>query len=418
MVPSARDILLRRDGLVFVEPQGTPAPAEHVRAVELELANLGYVVSVRLSRRLAQLGTAELAALSADLQRVLAAAVGAHVKHEPLFRTFPDGIPADTRTLYWQKVLVHLLQAVDQPCLCCKKHGTTHVLSPCEHVVCDHCFDGASYSACPVCEHAVDRSSPFFREPPVRVRGKEDVRFKLLDLGDDLDAAARALFESFCARPQAMSPADATDLTHLVHERRERVLPWLPERIVVKENMALVVGTLFKLLAPDAVLPAVRAHLRTATDVLRVIAAYSGASVALQGETVWRRVEIIDDHVPAWARVLRFLGKVAPRGPRTRTVNVPITVRRFKVAKLRRPLRRALFALLDGMAPDALAEDMLRHRSYWVWLGELLHPGEYASRYPNVARAFAIVRGQAPDGTPAPTFQTYHGKVEAAAAAS
>ncbi len=416
-VPSSRDIVLRRSGLVFIEPQGTPAPAAIVQGVELELAHMGYAVSTRLARRLAQLGTAALATLLTDLQRVLLAAGGGHVKHEPLFRKFPDSVPADTQALYWQKVLVHFLQAADQPCLFCKKAGTTHVLSPCTHVVCEHCFDGESYSACPVCEHAVDRRSPFFREAPARVRGKERVRFKLLDLGDDLEAAARGLFESFCARNQPMSPIDATDLTHLVLERRDRVLPWLPERIVVKENMAIIVGTLFKLLSPDVVLPAVRAHLRTATDVLRVLAAYSGASVALQGETVWRRVEIVDDRVPAWARVLRFLGKTAPAQPRTRTVSVPLTVRRFKVAKLRRPLRRALLSLLDGLPPDLLAEDMLRHRSYWVWMGEFLHPGEYASRYPSVARGFAIVRGQAPDGTPAPAFQTYYGKLEAAAAA-
>ncbi|HUQ04828.1 MAG TPA: MXAN_6230/SCO0854 family RING domain-containing protein [Kofleriaceae bacterium] len=417
MSTSVRDMLLRRSGLVFVEPQGKPAPADQVRAVELELAHLGYVPTTRLSARLAQLGTAELTALSSDLQRVLAAATGAHVKHEPLFRKFPDGVPHDTETLWWTRVLVHFVQAEDQPCLFCAKRGTTHVLTPCRHVVCDVCFDGENYSACPICGQAVDRRSPFFRDVPARARGNEHVRFKLLDLGDDLDVAARALFESFCARTQAMSPTDTSDLISLVQARGERVLRWMPERIPVKENMALVVVALFKALAPDAVLPAVRSHLRTATDVLRVLAAYSGASVALQGETMWRKVQIVDDHVPAWARVLRYLGAKRGAQSRTRTVNVPIVVKRFKVAKLRRPLRRALLAHLDGLAPDALAEDMLRHRSYWVWLGEFLHPGEYATRFPSVARAFAIVRGQSSDGTPAPPFQTYHGRIEAAAAA-
>jgi hypothetical protein len=416
-LPSVRDVLVRRSGLVFVEPKGKPAPAAQVRAVELELAHLGYVPSTRLSARLGQLGTAELTELSADLQRVLAAASGAHVKHEPLFRKFPDGVPADTHDLWWKRVLVHFLQAQDQPCLFCRKRGTTHVLTPCEHVVCDQCFDGENYSACPVCGRHVDRTSPFFRDVPARALGKETVRFKLLDLGDDLEASARALFESFCARTQAMSPTDTSDLVTMVLERREHVLPWLPERITVKENMAIIVGTLFKLLSPDAALPAVRAHLRTATDVLRVIAGYSGANVALQGEARIKQVKIVDDEVPSWLRVMRYLGVKNAKQARTRTVNVAITVKRFKVGKLRRPLRRALLAHLDSLAPDALAEDMLRHRSYWVWLGEFLHPGEYAKRYPNVARAFAIVRGQAPDGTPAPAFQTYYGRVEAAASA-
>ena len=417
-VPSARNVLLRRQGLVFIEPKGTPAPAALARAVELELANLGYVVSARLSARLAQLGLAELTALSAETQRELAAALGAHVKHEPLFRKFPDSVPADTLALWWRKVLVHFVQGEDQPCLFCRRTGTTHVLSPCTHVICDRCFDGSSYSACPACECAVDRSSPFFEEAPERVRGVEKVRFKLLDLGTDLEASTRALFDSFCARTQAMSPADVTDLVILVRERGASVVAWLPDKIVVKENLATIFGTLFRECSPDAVLPAARRHLRTATDVLRLLAVYSGASAALQGETQWRQVSIVDAHVPAWARVLRILGMQSNKPfLRTRTVSVPITVRRFKVAKLRRPLRRALLQLLDGMAPDSLAEDMLRYASYWVWLGEFLHPGEYASRFPGVARAFAIIRGNNPDGTPAPAFQTFAARVEAAAAA-
>jgi hypothetical protein len=414
---SIRDILLRRSGLVFVEPKGAPAPAPLVRAVELELANLGYAVSSRLRAQLARLGTAELTAVSADLQRALAAAIGANAKYHPLFRNFPDGVPTDTAALWWQKFLVYFFQGEDQPCLFCRRTGTTHVLSPCKDVVCDHCFDGSNYNGCPVCGHVVDRSSPFFKASPERQAGPENVRFKLLDLGDDIDAATRALFESFCARPQAMSPADVEDLTTIVRERRERVIPWVPEGIPVKENMAVIFGTLFRECTPDAVLPAAKEHLRTATDVLRLVAVYSGAKAALQGETKWKQVTIVDDRVPAWARVLRFLGAKNVPGNSTRTLTVPVLVKRFKVAKLRRPLRRALLALLDSFAPDSLVEDMLRHDSYWVWLGEFLHPGEHASRFPNVARAFAIIRKKSPDGTPAPSFKTHAARVEAAAAA-
>jgi len=101
-----------------------------------------------------------------DFRRWAMAALLAHAggeqKHEPLFRRFPHGIPKDTEALWWSKVLVHFFQAEDQTCLFCRRKGTTHVLNPCRHVVCDHCYDGSSYSACPICEHHVDRSSPFF----------------------------------------------------------------------------------------------------------------------------------------------------------------------------------------------------------------------------------------------------------------
>lgn len=389
MVATAREVLLRRHGLLFVEPRGEPPPGSLVQAVELELAALGYVASNRLSARMAQLGVDDLTALSAWAREALAAVVGTNRKLEPLFRRFPDGVPTDTMALWWQKVLIHFIQVEGQPCLFCRRSGITHVLSPCAHVVCEACFDGSNYSACPVCERHVDHESPFFRDSPVVVPLAAQVRFKLLDLGDDLDGAARALFESFCARKQAMSPADRADLVALLHDYRERALAWVPEVIPVKENVAIVFGTLFGACDPDAVLPAARQYLRTATDVLRLLAVYSGADASLQGEMMWKAV-----------------GGKPP---------AHIKVKRFKVAKLRRPLRRALLAILDSFAPDALTEDMLRHRSYWVWLGEFLHPHEYASRYSNVAAGFAVVRGQAPDGTPAPPFQTFHSRVEAAA---
>jgi hypothetical protein len=90
-------------------------------------------------------------------------------------------------------------------------------------------------------------------------------------------------------------------------------------------------------------------------------------------------------------------------------------VHRFKVARLARPVRRTLLALLEGMHPERLVEDMLRHRSTWVWVGEFLHPHEYAKRYPNVARAFQVVRGKGPNGEPAPVFRGWSTRLEAAA---
>jgi len=89
-----------------------------------------------------------------------------------------------------------------------------------------------------------------------------------------------------------------------------------------------------------------------------------------------------------------------------------LRVCRFKAVKMSRSFRRAVLELLDAMDGDRLIEDMCRHRSYWVWVGEFLHPHEYATRYPKAARAFQVVRKKAPDGTPAPDFETWHAKLE------
>jgi len=155
--------------------------------------------------------------------------------------------------------------------------------------------------------------------------------------------------------------------------------------------------------------------------VLRLIAVMSGADPALQGET---RHQIVDVKVPAiaarypglFARLLAAATTpaqvAAMTTATTHRVTVPTVVKRFKVAKLSRPLRRALLALLEGMGEARLVEDMRRHRSYWVWLGEFLHPHEYADRFPAVARAFHVVRRTAPDGTPAPATSTFNQTAE------
>lgn len=383
----------------------------------LELVALGYAASSRLRQGLTTLSVEQLSALRTTAIDALAAARGAGVRHRPLFRRFPRGIPRDTAALWFRRVSSHYIQTPDQPCLSCDREGSTHVLRPCEHVVCDGCFDGSNYSACPICNRHVDTDSPFFRPADLRDVPKESVRFERLDLGGDLDASARALFDDFCARKQALSPTDKADFGALIDDYAEQVLAWLPERIPLRENIALIFGRLFTRLPAAEVLPVARVHLTTATDVLRFLATFSGADAGLQGATVYEhRVARYEDlawfqhwetHHPEHAA--RYRGQ-------TTRVAVPRVVKRFPMAKLPRSLRRALLAILDGLDRDTLIEDMLRHRSYWVWVGQFLHPGEYAARFPNVAGAFAVVRKKDPDGVRAPKFRGFNARVELAAA--
>lgn len=415
--PSLRDILLTRRGLAFL-PSGTPASgtksggaADPVCAVELELAQLGYVPSARLRARISTRSIDELSAFRAASIAAILRHLGGDPKHEPLFRRFPEGVPQDTAELWWKKVLVHFLQAEGQPCLFCGRSGTTHVLNPCRHVVCDQCFDGSNYSACPSCEHQVDRSSPFFQPAPRRGPPAEKVVFKLLDLGEDEVQEVRRLFVSLCERKQALSPDDRQALTVLLREYKSRVLPWLPEKIPVRENVAIVFGTLFQECGPGEVLPVARRYMTTATDVLRFIAVLSGTDGSLLRETLFKVVDRTEPPSRFWSQVAKWIGAPAP-GPQHSKVTIPIRVCRFKVAKMSRPLRRALLSLLDGMDRDRLLEDMLRHRSYWVWVGEFLHPHEHAARFPNVAAAFQVVRKKTSEGTPAPRFRGWHSRLE------
>lgn len=427
---TVEDVLLKRKGLVFLPPEEawtkgvarepvTPVTEDHVRAVEISLADLGYVISTRLRARLGVLPLFELAIVRAHVIECLAQASGARQKHVPLFRKFPDDIPADTTALWWKKLLCRFFQAENQPCLFCRRTGATYVLKPCAHVVCEHCWDGANYSACPVCEKAVDRTSPFFLRAPTDdapLPNERNLKLKLLDVGEDAEQATRLLFVSLCERQQAMSPVDAAALTTIVAEAGARVVAWLPAKITVKENSALVFGTLLSKLSPDIVLPIAMEYLRTATDVLRMIAVLSGADPSLQGTPSY--VSVNRATPGRWAaQVEKLMATTWKHYPNATSVYVPYTKKRFKIAKLSRPFRRAVLSILESFDEERLFEDMLRHRSYWVWVGEHVHPHEYAKRFPKVARAFVIVRENVPDGTPAPAFHTFASKVERAIAA-
>ena len=408
---SVRELLLTRQGLVFLEATEAERQAELARAVELEFAQIGYVATTRLSERLAALPLAELDQFRKWAVAALLAHRGGNQKHVPLFRKFPDGVPADTTEFWWQRVLVHFLQADDQPCRFCRREGTTHVLRPCRHVVCDNCFDGANFSACPVCGRQV-HESPFFKPSDDAKLPSERVTFRLLDLGDNELEASRALFRSLCHRTQALSPDDREALTLLVKEHAERVPSWLPEAIPLRENIAVVFGTLFDCCEPAEVLVPARRFMTTATDVLRLVAVASGTDGSLLPAAIFKEVEPSQEPVRFWGKVAQLLG-APPPGRRTTRVMVPLEVRRFKVRKLPRAVRRSLLALLDGLPESQLIEDMLRHRSYWVWLGEFLHPGEYGKRYPQAHRAFQVVRGKEPDGSAVARFATWNAQVEA-----
>ena len=163
----------------------------------------------------------------------------------------------------------------------------------------------------------------------------------------------------------------------------------------------------------DRVFLRARAHWTSPTDIVRLIAAISGADPALQAQTVQRVVPVNDDTLARFPRKV-VPGSVGTKTSRGASMAVSIKSPRFKVAKLSRPLRRALLGWLDERPADTLLEDMLRHRSLWVWLGTFLHPHEVQQRFPKVAHAFWMLREQDPAGTKAPPAITFNGRVQRA----
>ena len=190
------------------------------------------------------------------------------------------------------------------------------------------------------------------RPPLPAIEAKLDV----IELGDPADL--RVIARELIGAATSISAQDKDDLRALVAYLRDDAGALLPERIPHKENLAFTATLLLDHPLADVLLTR---FFKTATDVLRLAAALSDADVSLAK---------------------------------------PPKLRAFK-----RPVRRLLLALVDRVpSPD---EDIWRRREVWLRLGERLHPGEHAKRFPKAAAAFARLRaGERP--------QTFRSTVEAA----
>ena len=182
-----------------------------------------------------------------------------------------------------------------------------------------------------------------------RTKLKDQPELTPLMLGNLADF--EQLFTQLAASNTSLSEQDKEDLAWFVAHYGTEIERLLPEKIPQKENAAFVCGLLF------ATLPALtERYLRTATDILRLAVALSGGDLSL-------------------AEACKF-----------RTLS--------------RPERRAILGLLERIS-DAV-EDMLRWKGRWLRLGEKLHPGEFATRFPKTAAAFHLLRND----LPSPTFNS------------
>jgi hypothetical protein len=186
---------------------------------------------------------------------------------------------------------------------------------------------------------------------------------RIVELGSVEDF--ETIFTRLAGSAASLTAQDQADLVWFVRQYRADVFRLLPAKFPFKENLALLGAQLVMHVGDDERTQRfLHEHLRTATDVLRLAVALSGGDVSLATST-------------------RF-------------------------ARFPRAQRRLLLALLDRS--NGLIEDMHRRVEPFKRLGERLHPGEYAERYPKAAAAFAVVRGRLP-------FVSFNSRVEVALAA-
>ena len=184
----------------------------------------------------------------------------------------------------------------------------------------------------------------------------EPPKYRLIRLGNREDF--ESVFTLLAGSKSPLSPADRVDVKWFVAQYRDDIRRLLPQAIPSKENLAVVGAELIRHVTDAAAL--LDPHVKTATDVLRLAVALSDGDVSL-------------------AEACKF-------------------------GKFRRRDRALLLGWVERAA--GRTEDMLRWKPRWVRLGERLHPGEYAGRFPQTAAAFDVIRNDRP-------FETFNGRVEA-----
>ena len=182
--------------------------------------------------------------------------------------------------------------------------------------------------------------------PPSEVKERfplvDITQFTQIDLGSDVDRFA--LFTQLASANVAWGAQDKEDVEEFVVVYGDNLLAHIPSNVPQKENAAALSQMLLAITTNAADLVGKFCH--TATDILRLAVAMSGGDVSLA---------------------------VKPR------------FKNFKRAE-----RVFLLELLNAVQNPV--EDMLRWKGYWLRLGEKLHVGEYAKRFPNAVDAFSKLR--------------------------
>lgn len=202
----------------------------------------------------------------------------------------------------------------------------------------------------------------------IRINTESLLKLKVIELGsvDDLLSYLPMLANSSVA----MSERQKENVQFLIEyfKNQMNLSAYLSENLNMKnkENMTYVIHTLYK----DAVMESTATSValsavKTSTDVLRVIMAFLGGDYTLASH-------------------------------------------KHDLKSLKRKDRRFLLKLLNHVCDinKQTIEDASRYQGLWIIVGEILHPGDYASKYSKAYNFFKTMRND--------KVRSWHSKVEKA----
>ena len=409
---------------------------DELEMLDVILAAYGFVMSTKMRNHLKECLHEYLRAFADWIVPLFAQYYGTPHQYYPLYLDFPHNVPKDMHE-QWLKRFLSLFRDRKQPCLWCGTVGQSIVLEPCHHIVCTQCFDMSKFSACPVCQCAINREESI----PARLPAREMTPLKIIDWGGNdynMLEKSQMVFKTICTHAQAPSQDEEAILKAICTEFPEYVFGWMPSKIPYKRNLANILGTLLQNQMTPQILENAKLYIKRPTDILRMIAVYSGQNGALcskQNRITMTPHDILfkpcsldkiasDSYEKLYSAKNSITQEIRKRtssiDPKMREsaqkieealhnhTNVPKQhlyafagmnkilyeqkSYRFDMAPISRPMRRAILTMLESFDADTLKEDMMRHANLWVWVGQHLHPGEYAKQFPKTAEAFALIR--------------------------
>lgn len=309
------EIYITRKRSVFLPLGSASQPDHYVQSLLENIKGLGFTFSKPLAERVATLSLEALEAFYNALIPALKTLVGAHVVYTPMYPNFPQQVMKASEAELFNNAWLHYLG------------------------------DALGMRILP--EYAKEERAPLHDAPAL----------KIIDLGTLEEF--ESIFTDLAGSKVSTSNYDKHTLLWFAQHYQDDIGRLVPDTMAHKENMAFV-GALLLLYTTLADSLLAR-HVKTATDVLRTVAAYFNGDVSLAEKT------------------------------------------RFH--KLSRPRRKMLLTLLEQSTCSL--DDLLKYREPWKRLGEKLHPSEYAKQFPRSAQAFDVLRNDN-------HYRTFYSQVELA----
>lgn len=335
-------VLLERRTAVAIKASNFENDDAKVLAIMADIAQLGYTFDKPLIDVLKTQNDSSLSVFHSFLVNQLKVMVGANVRYVPLFKNFPNDIPDDVDFLF-KRILTAFKNVF-------KTGSANYAVLSCGHVIDTDMFNLADFGACPLCLSQVDELMS--HDDSASVENTKNL--KVIKLVDE-----SVIYEIFKNVISSRSPISETDKSFIsdMFTIGESVEKYIPKEIFQKEIIALVCGLLVKYSANYESL--ISEYMKTATDVLRFAVQLCDGDVSLKENTKF---------------------------------------------KLNNTNRRLIMSLLNNVSnPEA---DMLRYRSQWLRLGEVLHIGSKKDKYPKAYVAFDVLRNDQK------SIETFNRKVE------